>query len=426
MTGPRYKWVLVAVCFCVGALNYADRAAISSVFPLIRADLHLSNVEMAAVGSLFLWAYALASPFAGMLADRASRSRVIVGSLVAWSLITFASGFVTSTQQLLSTRVLLGFFEAAYLPAAMALIADHHAAATRATAFGLHSAGLTFGLVAGGAGAGYIGQYLGWHAQFFFFGFLGLLLGVIAYFLLHDAAPVPDVRRERTPVPPLLAGTLTLLRIPSVIVINLASMFVSAGNNIFIIWLPLYFSETYQMGLGRAGFAGTFTLQIASVIALVGGGLFSDRFAGKKTSRRMVIHIVCSFLAAPFLLVFLAPRPDLIAVSLCIFLFAFVHRFGDCNFAPLLCEVLPPRLRSSALGLHNAANCLAGGIGVMLAGVFKADIGLDGVFIGIAGFTVISGAIMLIGRIFFLQRDLARQAELNDQDALELAASASR
>mgnify|MGYP000950074262 CR=1 FL=1 len=133
-----YKWRLVALLFCVAALNYADRTAITTVFPLLRSDLGMSDVELGAVGSFFLWAYALASPLAGSLADRTSRSRLIVCSLAAWSLITLASGLVASTWQLLALRSLLGFAEALYLPAAIALIADYHVGPTRSRAIGLH------------------------------------------------------------------------------------------------------------------------------------------------------------------------------------------------------------------------------------------------------------------------------------------------
>jgi MFS transporter, ACS family, glucarate transporter len=73
--------------FAIATLNYADRTAISSVFPLLRADLGASNVALAAIGSVFLWSYAIGSPFARLLADRVSRRRVVLWSLVSWSAI---------------------------------------------------------------------------------------------------------------------------------------------------------------------------------------------------------------------------------------------------------------------------------------------------------------------------------------------------
>src|SRR6516162_315199 len=114
------KWQTVVVLFFVAGLNYADRTAISAVFPLVRADLALTDVALAAIGSVFLWAYAVGSPFAGYLADRLSRSRLVVLSLLGWSVATIATAFVHDLTAMLLTRVFLGIAECAYLPAAVA------------------------------------------------------------------------------------------------------------------------------------------------------------------------------------------------------------------------------------------------------------------------------------------------------------------
>lgn len=157
----RYRWKLVALLFVAGTLNYADRTAISAVFPLLRDDLQLSDMALGAVGTLFLWAYALGSPAAGYLADRMSRSRLVVGSLAAWSLIMVLTGLAWNLPALLVLRVLLGLAECAYLPAAVALVADFHDAGTRATAISLHSQGLGFGPVLGASAAGFLGDRFG-------------------------------------------------------------------------------------------------------------------------------------------------------------------------------------------------------------------------------------------------------------------------
>ena len=144
------KWQVVAMLFLAGGLNYVDRTSIAAVFPLIKADLHATDFELGAIGSVFLWAYAAGAPFAGMLADRVSRSRLIACSLAAWSLIMALCGLVTGMPQLLVLRVLLGLAECVYIPASVTLIADHHGDDSRATAMGIHLAGLNLAVVVGG------------------------------------------------------------------------------------------------------------------------------------------------------------------------------------------------------------------------------------------------------------------------------------
>ena len=137
----RTRWVALGLLFLAAVLNYADRTAFSAVFPLLKKDLGMSDVELGAIGSLFLWSYGLMSPFAGMAGDRFSRSSLVTGSLLVWSLVTGITGFVTSTHQLFAARILLGLSEALYLPAAMALIAGHFTSTGRGRALAIHVMG---------------------------------------------------------------------------------------------------------------------------------------------------------------------------------------------------------------------------------------------------------------------------------------------
>jgi len=401
----NYRWLLVGLLCLSGALNYADRTALSSVFPLLKRDLGATDQQLGAIGTAFLWAYAIASPIAGAMADRLSRSRLIVASLVAWSLVTLLSGAAQSVEQLIATRALLGLAEAAYIPSAIALIADYHGSATRAKAIGLHTAGITAGLIAGGTGAGYLGEHYGWRAGLFVLGLAGLALAAVAHFLLRDA-PLEPGRAPAAPVS--YAESLRALAArPSTLIIIAVSMLVSIGTWIFLNWLPLYFTETYGLTLAQAGFAGTAILQGSAVAGLLTGGWLSDHFAGAQPRRRMLIQAVCLLLAAPFLLAFLA-HPALGVLNICIVAFSFFNRLGGANESPLLCDLLPARLRSTAIGLFNAFATFAGGAGVLVAGYLKQTAGLAGVFGGISLIMLAAATLAAVGYTYFLSRDLQR------------------
>jgi predicted MFS family arabinose efflux permease len=418
IAGLRYKWYCLALLFSIGALNYGDRTAISAVFPLLRVELGMSNVALAAIGSLFLWSYAAASPLAGLLADRYSRSRIVVFSLSAWSVITIFTGFSRTAHELLLTRVLLGLAESAYLPAAIALISDHHGSETRATAMGLHTAGLNFGLVAGGTLAGFLGDHLGWRPSFYVLGAAGLLLAVVAWGTLHEASPTQAAVAAPARVRETLA---TLARIPTFWIIIAEAMLMAVSIWMFLNWLPLYFRETFNMSLAAAGFSGTFLLQAAGTVGAAAGGWCSDRIARKHPSRRMLFQALCYLGAAPCLLMFLG-RPAFAVLGVCIVSFAFLRALGSVNELAVLCDLLPTRLRSTAIGLMNTTNTLAGGMGVFVAGYLKQDFGLGGVFGG-ASFTVLLASLLLmLGYKRFLRRDMLRSARhAGESDLLGLA-----
>lgn len=409
---PAYKWWLVGLLFVVGALNYADRTAIAAVFPLLRTELGTSDMALAAIGSLFLWSYALGSPLSGFLADRVSRSRLVVWSLTGWSLATILSGLVTATWQLLAARVLLGLAECAYLPAALALLADYHKPETRATAMGLHNAGLSFGLVLGGLAAGYIGEHFGWRPGFLVLGLAGLLLALVARWFLRDL-PGAVVEVRASPWQSLVA----LVRVPTYLIVLGEAALIAVGNWMFLNWLPLYFNEVHHLSLAGAGFSGTFLLQAPSLLGVAVGGYLSDRFAGKQRQRRMLIQCITYCCAAPCLLAFLG-KPALLLVSTCLFAYGLFRSLGSCNETPILCDLLRPHLRSTAIGLMNTTNTLAGGAGIFMAAILKKDFGLAGVFGGMSALMLGSAVLVLIGYRFFIRKDLERR------DLLELQAGA--
>jgi predicted MFS family arabinose efflux permease len=328
----EYRWRLAAALFFVAALNYGDRTSISAVFPLLRQELGLSDIALGGLGTAFLWTYALGSPLAGMAADRWPRGRVLLSSLLAWSAVMLLTGFASQYWQLVGTRILLGAAECFYLPAATALLADYHGTATRATAMGIHSAGLSLGLIGGGVAAGYLGDLFGWRPGFFVLGAAGLLLGGLTARLFlrpqaqKDAAP-PVAPRPLSAVPRdlrLLAG------IPSYWIILGKAMFSAIGIWIFLNWLPLYFRETFGMSLAGAGFAGTFSLQGPAIAGILLGGVVSDRLAVRDRRYRMLFQSLCYFAAAPCVLPFLF-TPGVWLISAAVFCFSLFRSLGQSN-----------------------------------------------------------------------------------------------
>lgn len=399
-------WFLAAAA----ALNFADRATMSAVLSAVRVDLALSDVALGMLGSFFLWSYALASPFAGVMADRWSRSKMVVVSLFAWSAVTVLTGLSTNFTMLLSLRMALGFAECMFFPAAFALIAQYHAPATRAKAMSVMTVGINCGMVVGGSVAGYLGQHYGWRTGFFAFGLVGIGLALAARpFLPGPAAKVVD------PDAPARAGfgetVRTLIRIPTYWAMVCESMMSGMGMWIFFSWLPLYLRETYKMSLAAAGFSGTFMLQISVMTGIAVGGWISDRVAARQPHRRVLAYGAAYLAASPFLLVFLG-QPDFGVVAAGIAAFSFLRGVGQANDHPTLCEVVPPNMRSTGIGLMNACATASGGCGVLLAGFLKAHVGLGGVFAGISGAFFIAGVIMLFTYRRWSRDDFVRAGTL--------------
>ncbi|MEY2906645.1 MAG: hypothetical protein RLZZ408_1116, partial [Verrucomicrobiota bacterium] len=84
----REKWIVLGMLWMVCLLNYADRQAISSLFPLLERDFGFTKAQLGLIGSAFMWVYAASAPFAGYAGDRRSRKGLILGGCLFWSLMT--------------------------------------------------------------------------------------------------------------------------------------------------------------------------------------------------------------------------------------------------------------------------------------------------------------------------------------------------
>ena len=97
---PHYPWFVVGLLWFCGFFNYADRQAVFSVFPLLKAEFGLTKTQLGLLGSVFMVVYAVASPFTGYLVDRFSRRLLIAVGLTFWSVICAATAFSRNFAQL--------------------------------------------------------------------------------------------------------------------------------------------------------------------------------------------------------------------------------------------------------------------------------------------------------------------------------------
>src|SRR5665213_2893842 len=167
-------WLCVALLWFVGFLNYLDRIMLTTMRTSVTDAIPMTDAQFGLLTSVFLWVYAGLSPFAGFLADRFSRRRVIIGSLFAWSVMTWLTGHAKTYDQLLWARGIMGISEACYFPAGMALIMDYHRGPSRSLANGIHVSGVLVGSGLGGLG-GWLAERHGWGYAFDLFGIVGLV-----------------------------------------------------------------------------------------------------------------------------------------------------------------------------------------------------------------------------------------------------------
>jgi MFS family permease len=395
-----YKWLVVGMLWFVCFFNYADRQAIFAVFPLIKQQLGLTDVQLGIVGAAFMWMYALFGPLAGWLCDRLPRKTLVLGGLIAWSLVTALTALCHSYGQLVLCRALSGLGEAVYLPASMSLIGDYHGAATRSRAMSVHQSSVYVGSIAGGAISGLVGQFYGWRWSFILFGSCGLLFGlVVGKFLMEPARGRQDASTASLPATRgsgnLFHELKALLASPIVRLLILAFVGANFVAVVFLTWMPSFLYGKFHMSLSMAGLNGTLYLQLSSVVGVLCGGLLADYLARKFAGGRMLTQALGLFLGIPFLF-FTGWAASVPAVVLGMIGFGYCKGLYDANIFASLYDVVAVRQRGIAAGMLNSLGWLGGGFAPVAIALAANRYGMGPSISGTAFVYCLSGLLMLL------------------------------
>ncbi len=376
LKSPFRAWLTVGLLFIVGLLNYLDRNMIMTMRGSLVAAIPMTDAQFGLLTSVFLWVYGLLSPLAGFLADRFSRGRVIIISLFVWSAVTWLTAHATTFPELLAARALMGISEACYIPAALAMIADHHRGATRSLATGVHMAGVMIGQGLGGIG-GWLAERHTWSYPFVVFGLVGIVYAFVLLFTLRDApreaaaapagAPAAGSTEEAVTfgaaLRSLLANRQFLLALAFFGLLGIAGWGLAG-------WLPTYFQERFALKQGEAGFSATGYLTAGSFTGVLLGGFLADRWSRTHPRGRILVPAIGLCVAAGGILVLgLAPLFWLAVAGLVTY--GVTRTFTDANMMPILCLIVDSRYRATGYGMLNLLACVIGGVGIWAAGAMR-------------------------------------------------------
>ncbi|MDE7443508.1 MAG: MFS transporter, partial [Muribaculaceae bacterium] len=356
-----YAWIVVALLWVVGLLNYMDRQMLSTMRDAMMVDI--AQLESAAnfgrLMAVFLWVYGIMSPVSGIIGDRVSRKWVIISALFVWSFVTFMMGYATTFNQLYILRGIMGVSEALYLPAALSMIADYHRDKTRSLAIGINMTGIYVGQAVGGFGATLALMY-SWNATFHWFGIIGIVYSlVLALFLRDTDRHIETDRKEAAEKVPVLKGVAVLLANVSFWVILFYFCVPAAPGWATKNWLPSLFASSLNIDMSVAGPLATISIAVSSFIGVLAGGVVSDRWVVRNVRGRVFTSAIGLSLMIPALLC-IGYGHSLLPVMAGAVLFGVGFGFFDANNMPIVCQFVPSKYRATAYGIMNMCSVFIG------------------------------------------------------------------
>ena len=279
----KVRHYALGVLVAVYTFNFIDRQILSILIEPVKTDLGLSDTAMGLLtGFAFATFYVTLGIPIARIADRTNRRNLIAGAISIWSLFTAVSGLAQNCWHLLIARIGVGVGEAGCSPAAHSMIADYYPAEQRATALGIYSLGIPFGIMFGLFAGGWINEFFGWRMAFFVVGLPGLLLALLVRFSLTEPPRgMAEGRTDKGAQPGVLETLHYLWQKKSFRHMSFAAGLAAFVGYGFITWAPAFLIRSFDMSTGEVGTWFGLILGIPGGIGIALGGYLADKAGAK-------------------------------------------------------------------------------------------------------------------------------------------------
>lgn len=358
-------WATVGL-LCLGFLiAYIDRTNLSIALasPAFKQAFHLNDQQRGLLSSAFFWSYALLQIPAGFITDRYGVRWPYAISFFLWSIVSAATAFATSIEQLVCCRVLLGIGEAIVTPASLRWIAMGIPERHRGLAVGILYAGSKLGPAAGAFLSVQLIKSIGWQGMFLVLGLGGLVFLVPWFLVVRDPTNVISSR-----TPQSAAEFRSIWFTPAIYGVLLGTLAYNYFNYFNLTWLPAYFVEHWRLSFDSMGFYTTFSYVGMAAMSVLGGALADlviSRGANAVLSRK--IFTILGLTIASTEIVGSLTSSRNIAVA-----FAMISMTGlglsTANYWALTQSLMPKSAIGRIAGVQNFASNLAGIIAPWLTG----------------------------------------------------------
>lgn len=383
---PRYSYYALGVLTAVNFLNYIDRQILPSVAPIMAEKLHLTDTEIGAMEATLLLSFTVLAPLFGRLGDRYSRTKLMAGAAIIWSLATGLTGvmdhfpflpgpiqihvpLIQFTMQLSGvaivlcvTRAIVGVGESSYSTITPGLIADYFPPERRATALGIFQAAIPMGFALGYVIGVVLAHFFGWRMAFMIVGVPGLVTAAFVARLREpvrgayengqagpdgiSAAPEIGVTQESW-----LKTSWQILRTRDWLISTAGYTALTFVLGAFGTWATILLVRDKGLTVTQAGITLGLVSLFAGAAGTFGGGLLADRLIRK---RRNAYFLVCAASSAlgiiPVFVVLSSTNPWVFVPA--IFLSVFFLFINNAPFHAILINSVGPLVRATAVALN--------------------------------------------------------------------------
>lgn len=386
---PRDRmWIVVLISGFLGLMvDGMDLMFLSYSLPSLMKDLQLSQVQAGSLATYSLLGMAIGGIFGGWAADRYGRVRVVVWTIVLFSVGTAVLGLTQSYGQFAVLRFISALGLGAEYVVCNTLMAEYVPTERRTTVLGTLQAGWSMGYVVATVLAGAIVPEYGWRPLF-----ATALVPVLLALFIRKMVPEPPSWKKLASGPrPVKRASQWRAVFASpqqrriFVLWSLTSCFLQFGYYGVNNWLPTYLVNELGFNFTRmTGYlVGTY---LAMILGKIVAGYLADLVG------RRWMYVVGGLSTAVFIpIIVQLHTPENIIVLLTIFGFLYGVPYG-VN-ATYMTESFETHIRGTAVGGAYNLGRVGAAIAPTLIGVIATQYSIG------AGLMVMGGAYFLTGLV---------------------------
>ena len=395
-----YEWKAVLLLGLGFGLVGLDRWIIAPLFPCMVATgvapgcgapgLGLSYQAIGNLVGILGIVWGIFAAISGRLSDKIGHRKILIPSILLFSLMSGVSGMATGLASLVAIRGLMGLTEGSYCPTSFAATAAAAHPSRRGFLQGLQQSG--FALLGFGLGpiiATQLLQYVTWRQVFWVVAIPGFVVGALLFYVLREPKDTPGGAALGAVSHASGGGYMEVLKSRNIVLCMICLMCAMACIFVLGGMLPNYLIDYLKLTPTQMGFV-TSALGFGGFVGQFGVPGISDKLGRRPT-------LVLGFIGAAvtvWLFMGIGATPNSLFVML--FLVSF---FSLGNVAlitgPIATEAAPAGLISAAIGIVVAAGeIFGGGIAPVIGGAIAQNMGLENILwmplVGVALGAVVS------------------------------------
>lgn len=397
-----YFWV--AILYLLFMTDFLCRVGINAIFPVIQADLNLTDQQVGYMGSVVLLAMGICALPISFIADKWSKKKMVTVMSGLWSASTAVFAFASAFPIMLLGRLGVGVGNAAYAPTATSMVTSWFPKEQWGRILGIFNTAMPVGSAVGSLVCGALATQMGWRSAVGICAVLSFVTCILSLFIPETNGKKMKKAAHTVAETAKAASKITVKDAAKVLLTNKTLVLVCLAAAMFNFATGLHQTWNVMWYVREAGLSAAFAASLIGITGLIGataypvGGIIMDKWYPKDVRSRVWFPAIIYSLKGA-LCIFAYMTHNILIIVICTWILQLAVSCGHAANQ----ELVPERYKAMSYGFYVVFIQLAGAVGPTVGGYFSGIFGLQNMMVGAQCIYFVSTLFWVLAGIFYLK-----------------------